>query len=113
MIPLILNEVEEQLKVNNIYKKKIDNPNEFELIHKQIIKNNWKTLQFKTINCNEKELVLKDNNKRRIDKDLKLFVSKRLSEYDDILLKYNWESLQYNTYVNIMRFYKQTDDVKM
>ena len=97
--------------IYDIYRKKIQDFDLFNDIHKRIIKKGWKNILFKIEeNDNKKGIILKEVSKRKIVKGSKLFISK----YDKDIINYNYDSKWFNIqecfYRNIINYYNSNQE---
>ena len=56
---------------------------------------------------------MKETNKKRIDKESKLFVTNRIKDYRKLLLSSRWEAIEYNLFLNILKYYNSSQNAKM
>jgi hypothetical protein len=114
MLPVIFNELKKTLFVYDIYNEKIENPDQFDICHKKIIRSKWKRIVPYVMSANEEDKNnAQESNKKRIDKEYKLYIKKRTSEISHLLIDPVWEPLQYNLFLNIINFYKQNQNIKL
>lgn len=111
MLPYIFKEINSRFNVYDIYNDKIDNPSHFNEVHKKLTKSNWKHISFHSCLTTDDKTAMQETNKKRIDKELKLFVTNRLEEIKKYSLSPLWEPIQYNLYLNYINYCKS--DMKM
>jgi len=123
--------------VNNIFDDKLENLDQFNKIHKTIIKSNYKDIGFySSLKCFENEfsensiknytkcynfiyntenipINFNENNRKRIDKDNKLIVLKRKNLYKKYDLFKKWSVIQNNILKNFINFYQKKNDHKL
>jgi hypothetical protein len=114
LLPFLFKEINAKFFVYDIYNEKIENPSDFQEIHKTLVKSNWKKISFNSLPMFiEDKKEMKETSKKRIDKDFKLYVVNRLNDVKKYLLTPIWEPIQYNIYLNLLNFYKNVNDLKM
>lgn len=113
MLPFLFKEIIPKLYVYDIFNEKIENPLMFMDIHKKITKSLWKKHSYFAVAHNEDKSEMKETSKKRVDKELKLYVVNRIQGVKNFLLNSIWEPIQYNLYMNLCNFYKITNDLKM
>jgi hypothetical protein len=105
MLPFIFKTISSSLYAYDIFNEKIENPDEFQDIHRKLLKHSWKKISFNTTSNFEDKKEMKENSKKRIDKESKLYVVNRLKSIKKYSLNSVWEPIQYNVYLNLMHFY--------
>jgi len=137
LVPYFLKEISERFSVNNIFDDKIDHLEQFNQIHKGIIKANNKEIAYYTslkylenefperninnysksysniYNTETTPLNFSENFRKRIDKENKLLIVKR----PNLLKKFNlvgkWAPIQNNIIKNFINFYEKSNNQKM
>jgi hypothetical protein len=105
LLPFIFKELNEKFTINDIYNEKIGTPDEFNELHKKILKSYWKKISFNSCPVFEEKNKMKESTKKRIDKESKLYVTFRLDDYKKYLLSSYWQPIQYNLFTNIFNYY--------
>jgi hypothetical protein len=113
MLPFLFKEITPKLYVYDIFNEKIENPEMFLNIHKKIAKSLWKKHAYFAVPQNQDKSEMKETNKKRVDREFKLYVVNRVEGVKNFLLNSIWEPIQYNLYMNLCNFYKITNDLKM
>lgn len=111
-INIFLNFLQKRFPIYDIYRKKIQNLEIFNEIHKKIIRKNWKNSLFQIEEKDDNGKVsLKELIKRKIEKGKKLYVSKY--DKDVNIFNYNliWFNIQECLYRNIIKYYTTNREI--
>jgi hypothetical protein len=113
LLPFLFKEISSKFFVYDIYNEKIENPEVFKDIHKRLTKSYWNKNAYYAVPLSEDKKDMKETNKKRIDKEFRLFVKNRLGGVERYMLNSIWEPIQYNLYLNLYNYYKLSNDLKM
>ena len=111
-INIFLNFLKKRFPIYDIYRKKIQNLEIFNEIHKKIIRKNWKNSLFQIEeNDDDGKVSLKEVIKRKIEKGKKLYVSKY--DKDVNIFNYNliWFNIQECLYRNIIKYCSENSEI--
>ena len=112
LIPLLFDELSHIIEIYDISKNKITSLEDFEKVHKILHKNSFKINKNYTSLREEKDNK-KENNKKRIEKEHNLYVTKRLKDLSHFILQPQWGPIQLHAFSNLVNYAQKIKNSKL
>lgn len=111
LIPPLFDELNFIMEIYDIAKNKINSLEDFDKLHKILHKNSFK--RNKNYTSLRKEENKKENNKKRIEKEHNLYVTKRLKGYYHLILQPQWGPIQLHAFSNLVNYALKIKSTKL
>ena len=113
LIPLLYEELNKSIEIYDIEENQIKTSNDFDEIHKMLVKHSFKkNINYTTLKDESKDKIVV-NNKKRIEKENNLYVFNRLKDLSGLLLIPKWTPIQYNIFTSMIALSKKIKEPKI